>query len=91
MEKIRIHMGRVSNRYGTDVTTIIDDPVKPQYSYSMLISTLMRNLDFVPKDENHSGRCEGFYDEGVEAYFDYDGYIDMDIPQSIIDRIHAEK
>lgn len=91
MEKIRIHMGRMNNSYGTDVTTIIDDPVKPQYRHDTVIKILMYNLDFTPMEEDHNDSCEGFYDEGVKAYFDYDGYIDVDIPQSIIERICAEK
>lgn len=90
MEKIRIHTGRIENHYGVTVASIIDDPVNPMYDMDEVIAKLMESLDYTPNKDNASA-YPGFWDGEVGSYFDYDGYIDVNIPQRIIDRIRAEK
>ena len=88
MEKIRIYTGRMENKYGVTVASVIDDPVYPNYTQDEIIEKLMNKLEFNPElgDDTYPG-----YWEDVGSFFDYDGYIDVNIPQSIIERIRAEK
>lgn len=90
MEKIRIHTGRIQNKYGVDVASLIDDPVDPMYNMDEVKEQLMKSLDYTPNEDDDS-EYPGLYDGEVGSYFDYDGYIDVNIPQSIVDRIRAEK
>ena len=89
--KVRIHMGRMETKYGVDVATLVDDPVQSQMTVDEVESKLMGYLNYKPKDENDDDLdYPGTYDDRG-AYFDYDGYIDVDIPQSIVKRILDNK
>ena len=91
IHKIRIHMGRMETKYGVDVATLIDDPAQPQMTVDEVESKLMGYLNYKPKDENDDDLgYPGTYDDRG-AYFDYDGYIDVDIPPTIINRILHDK
>lgn len=82
--KIRIHLARMETKYGTDVTTIVDDPVSSRNTTDV-IDELMGKLNYTENEDNdcdYPGHCDG-----IGAYFDYDGYIDVDIPESIVERI----
>lgn len=86
MHKIRIHTARVETRHGTSVASVIDDPIFPRDSDD-ITNELMRKLDYEENEDDddcwsHPGNCDG-----VGAYFDYDGYIDVEIPESIVKRI----
>ena len=88
--KVRIHLGRMETKYGVDVATLIDDPNAPNYTHEEVFTILKDKLGYTDTEDENSD-YPGTYDEEVGAYFDYDGYIDVNIPQSIIDRIRAEK
>lgn len=84
--KIRVYTARVETRHGTQSTSLIDDPVSPR-SHDDIIDELMWKLNYTENEDdddccNQSGECDG-----VDAYFDYDGYMDYEIPESIVKRI----
>ena len=84
--KIRIHSGRVETRYGVDVASFVDDPNSPKYKGDDIEEKLMEMLSYEESDDKDS-EYPGYYDGYVGAYFDYDGYIDVDIPASIVSDI----
>lgn len=83
--KIRIYTGRIETKYGVDITTVIDDPVTPIYDYDEVKEKLMEQLGFTPAEDDTT--YPGYDENDVGAYFDYDGYIDVDIPHGIVERI----
>lgn len=84
--KIRIHSGRVETKYGVDVASFVDDPNNPKYKGDDIEEKLMEMLSYTKADDE-SSEYPGYYDDYVGAYFDYDGYIDVDIPESIVNEI----
>lgn len=84
--KVRIHTGRMETKYGVDITKLIDDPDDPNYTEDEVIAVLKDKLYYEDaKDED--AEYPGYYDGEVGAYFDYDGYIDVKIPDTIVSRI----
>lgn len=83
--KIRVYTGRIETKYGVDIASIVGDPMVPR-DQSDIIDELMNKLDYT---ENEDDGCDypGCWDNTCGAYFDYDGYIDFTIPESIIERI----
>ena len=82
--KIRIYLARMETKYGTDVAFIVDDPVSPRDTDDVL-NELMDNLNYTENEDEHCdypGHCVG-----TGAYFDFDAYEDLEIPESIIERI----
>jgi hypothetical protein len=82
--KIRIYTARVETRYGTSVASIVDDPESSMCIFD-IEDKLMEKLNYTVNedvDACYPGNCDG---EG--AYFDYDGYVDLEIPESIVNRI----
>ena len=84
--QIRIHTGRMETKYGVDVATLIDDPDDLNYSDDEVIAVLKDKLFYEDAKDEDSG-YPGYYDGEVGAYFDYDGYFDVKIPDSILKRI----
>lgn len=90
--KIRIYRAHMSTKYGTDVAHLFDDPVDPNYTYEEVIEKLKDELDYVDFDEdqeNGEGHT-GLYDGDILAYFDYDCFKEIEIPDSIVQRIVKE-
>lgn len=85
---LRMHTARMDTKYGVDVARLFDDPVKPQYTKDDAIQTLMESLGYEPNEKEDS-EYPGFWEGDVGAYFDYDGFEDIEIPKSIINRIVA--
>lgn len=83
---LRMHTARMDTKYGVDVARLFDDPVKPQYTKDEAVEVLMDLLGYVPNEKDDS-EYPGFWEGDVGAYFDYDGYEDIEIPESIICRI----
>lgn len=88
--KIRIHTGRMETTYGVDFATLIDDPNDPNYTEEEAIATL-KDLLFYEDAKDEDAKYPGYYDGEVGAYFDYDGYADLKIPDSIIKDIIENK
>ena len=78
--KIRIYKGNMETRHGVDAEFYIADPVNPP-NEEYVIEKLKSYLGF-EEDDEECGSCEGGW-----AYFDYAGYEDIDIPESIVKRI----
>ena len=84
--KIRMHTATMNTRYGDDVFHLFDDPDNPTYSKNEVVKHL---LDMAGCEEDTNGEsgypylCEG----DVGAYFEYKGFIDIEIPESIVKRI----
>lgn len=98
MMKIRVHKGYCESDYGTDSAIVFDDPIKPKYTEEQIVEQLMEKLTFkledgvnipFPTDALYRSDTwyDGFFDEDTEASFCYHGYEDMEIPDSIIQRI----
>lgn len=95
--KIRIHKGYMETRHGTDAAFVVDDPLSP-LNREEVVKILMDKLgyeddeddfdedDFDEDDEDYENR-KGSDDTGSWAYFDYWGYSDVEIPESIVKRI----
>lgn len=87
MFKIRIHNGNMETKYGVDNAFIYDDPVSPKYSTDKdIINKLMNQLGYVEAESDNS-EYPGYYDDDIGAYFEYAGYVDVPIPESIVERI----
>lgn len=84
--EIRIHTGRIETKYGVDIASIIDDPMSPRKD-SDVIDALMNELNYTENEDDDGCDYPGQWDHTCGAYFDYDGYIDFAIPESIIERI----
>lgn len=84
--KIRIHSARMETRYGVDFATIVDNPIAPEYTEYEIISKLMEKLSYEEATDDNPDYT-GYYDGDIGAYFDYDGYIDVEIPESIVNDI----
>lgn len=84
--KIRMHKARIETKYGVDTATVFDDPESPKYNNDEVLKKLMYQLSYEP-DESESSEYPGFWDGDVGAYFDYDGFEDIEIPDSIIKRV----
>lgn len=92
---IRIHKGCIETRHGSDFAFIVDDPLSP-LNREKAAKILMDELNYEDEDdleeddeeyededyENRKGSCEDGW-----AYFDYWGYEDVEIPESIVERI----
>lgn len=87
-EKIRVHKGMMTTKYGTDHAFLYDDPLTPQYTTEAVIERLMETLDYTPSTDN---QFEGFFDGDCNAFFNYEGYTDIVIPESIVQRIKNAK
>lgn len=90
MEEIRIHKGEMETRYGTDFAIVFDDPVCPKYTEEDAIRELKSELNFTDADDNDDSEYDGYWDGSVGAYFDYKGFFDVQIPESIVERIRLE-
>lgn len=87
MEKLRVYSGSVSTMYGVEHGAIYDDPVSPAYiSEAVAILKLMSKLDYV-EAENGDSEYPGYWANDVCAKFEYEGYVDIDIPDTIVKRI----
>ncbi len=86
MEKIRVHKGNMQTKYGVDYAHVYDDPVNPQYTEEQAIEELMSELGYIESGEDDGCEYPGTY-EGCGAYFEYNGYADIIIPESIVQRI----
>ena len=84
--KVRIHSGRIKTKYGVCVASFVDDPNNQKYKGDDVEEKLMEMLSYTKADDE-SSEHPGYYDDYVGAYFDYDGYIDVDIPESIVNDI----
>lgn len=84
--KIRIHSARMETRYGVDFATIVDNATAPEYAEDEIIAMLMGKLSYEEATDDNAS-YPGYFDGDVGAYFDYDGYIDVDIPESIVNDI----
>ena len=81
--KIRIHEATTSSCYGEDITQLFDDPISPRYETDEDAEyALMDKLGYV---EDEYG--DGYVCEDIEATFEYHGYFDVAIPDSIVQRI----
>lgn len=83
--KIRKHFGIMQTKHGVDTATVFDDPVNPKYTKDEVIEELMSILGYKESDDENFA-YPGTY-EDIGAYFDYNGYDDIEIPESIINRI----
>lgn len=86
--KIRVYKGTMETRHGVDAEFHIADPVNPP-SEEYVIDKLKSYLGYEnekseddDEEDEERGSCEGGW-----AYFDYWGYEDVDIPESIVERI----
>ena len=86
---IRVHTATVETKYGVDREQLYDDPVKPLYVDTEAIDTLMSILNF-EETENEDSWTNGVWDGDTDAYFEYEGYKDIEIPKTIVLRIIAE-
>lgn len=85
--KIRIHMARIETEYGIDVAQLLDDPENPSYMWTEATRKLKKILSYEdPAEIGDIGHIE-LRNEKIWAYFDYDGYVDMEIPDAIVQRI----
>lgn len=82
---IRIHKARMETRFGVDTAQLFDDPKQPKYTNEEAIEELQKMFGYEP-NEDSTIENPGVYD-GESAYFDYDGYEDVEIPESIVQRI----
>lgn len=86
---IRVHRGSMSNRHGTDFAVICDDPKNPQYASEEQAKKALKfalgYVDNTAPDAEYPGYRED--DEDLGCYFDYLGYYDTMIPDSIVQRI----
>ena len=83
--KIRIHKARIEHRFGVDTAQLLDDPKRPKYTSDKAIEILKEMFGYEPNEDStieNPGVCDG-----ESAYFDYDGYEDVEIPESIVQRI----
>lgn len=87
--KIRVHKGQMETRYGVDSAIVVDDPSAPK-TKKKIIEELMYELGY-EESENGNSEYPGYYDGEVGAYFDYIGCIEIDIPETIINRILENK
>lgn len=83
--KIRLYTGRIDTKYGVDVASFVDDPNAPKYTTDTAMEKLMSMLSYEEAEDDpvYPGYCDG----EIGAFFDYDGYIDVDIPESIVSEI----
>jgi len=84
LEKIRIHEATIDTRYGTDYYQLFDDPVSPMYQGWDAASALKKKSGYT---EDADGN--GFIHD-TAADFEYHGFYDTEIPQSIVDRIRYD-
>lgn len=87
MAEIRIHKGYMHTKHGDDNAYLLDDPVSPVYTRNGVILRLMEELCFTPnfydEDENMQN---GLFENETDADFEYVGYQDVQIPESIMQR-----
>jgi len=85
--RIRAYKAVMETRYGVDQATVYDDPIEPKYpTEEAAVSELMDQLGYVPAKKENSG-YPGYWDGNVGAYFDYIGSTDIEIPETIVQRI----
>lgn len=86
MDRIRVHKASMQTKYGEDIFRLYDDPECPKYkSQKSATVALMEIASFVPSDSNDSEYHGTFEDVG--AYFEYLGFTDIVIPETIVQRI----
>ena len=92
MAEIRIHKGYMHTKYGDDHAYLIDDPVLPTYTEAGVMLQLMKELEFTPNCYNENDNFhDGLYSDGEHAEFEYIGYQDVAIPESVVSRIINHK
>jgi len=84
--KIRIHEATANSRYGDDFTFLFDDPITPKYQTEREIEIVLQKELGYTEDEFGNG----YLHDDIEATFEYNGYIDVAIPDSIVNRIRQE-
>lgn len=88
--KVRVHFAEMSTRFGVDKAFVFDDPKHPTKK-SGVIKALREKLDFKPsKRKDIDGN--GFYggDEDTPACFEYAGFEDYVLPESLVKRIQDD-
>lgn len=80
---IRVHTGTIETKYGVDAAVVIEDPECPQNN---AVKKLKHLLGYTDNDDPESDP-PGYYDGDVGAFFEYYGYEDYEIPETIVRRI----
>lgn len=80
---IRVHTGTIETKYGVDADVVVEDPEYPQ---SNAVEKLKHLLDYTDNEDPRSD-TPGYYDGYVGAFFEYYGYEDYEIPETIVRRI----
>lgn len=88
---IRVYTATVETKHGVDRAQLYDDPVQPLYTRENMLSTLMNILNYEESEEtNDDIWTNGLWDGYLDADFEYEGYEDIEIPDTIVQRIIAD-
>lgn len=77
---IRVHTAVMTTRFGSDFGILLDDPAKPKYTAKKAEAVLKKQFGL---KRRKNGELYWEDDPHNEAYFDYDGYRDMVLPDSM--------
>lgn len=77
---IRVYTASMETHYGTNFEFLLDDPANPQYNDGKAEAALRKVLGFKKR-----GDGSGYWEEDPyhDAYFQYDGYSDVALPDSL--------
>lgn len=89
-ELVRVHKGRMETRYGVDYAVVLDDPKTPRFTQKQIEKLLKQELSY-QDSKKKSDEYPGYFDGEVGAYFDYCGYLDIEIPETIVERLTRKK
>lgn len=89
-ELIRVHKGRMETKYGVDFAIVLDDPQALRFTQKQTEKLLKRELSY-RDSKKKNGEYPGRFDGEVGAYFDYCGYSDIEIPDTIVERLVQRK